>query len=76
VCYSDQGLRADPDLAGRVTLALTVDAAGAVSAADVTDRTWQGAGATAAEGCILERVRGWRFTSGAGRYELSFSFTR
>lgn len=78
VCYAERGLRADAGLAGRVTLAITVAATGAVSDAEVRDRSWAGAGAEAAERCILQRVRGWRLGSagGEGRYELSFSFTR
>jgi len=78
VCYVERGLRADPELAGRVTLAITVSAAGTVSDAEVRDRSWSGAGADAAERCILQRVRAWRLAAagGEGRHELSFSFTR
>ncbi|CAA9351237.1 MAG: hypothetical protein AVDCRST_MAG11-3522, partial [uncultured Gemmatimonadaceae bacterium] len=77
-CYLESGVRADPALAGSVTLTVAIDAAGAVGAADVTGRSWGGEGAAAAERCILEKVRGWRFPArgGGGSYEFSFSFTR
>ena len=77
-CYVESGLRADPALAGSVTLAVALDGAGAVTSVNVAKRSWAGEGATAAEGCILQKVRGWRFPvrEGGGTYEFSFSFTR
>jgi hypothetical protein len=77
-CYVESGLRVDPALAGSVTLAVTIEPSGAVTAAGVAQRSWSGEGASAAETCILQKVRGWRFPArgGGGSYEFSFSFTR
>ena len=74
----EQGLRADPTLAGSVTLAVTLAEGGRVTGAAITRRSWSGPGAAAAEACILERVRAWELppAGAAGRYDFSFSFTR
>ena len=78
-CYDEYGLKVNPDLAGSVTVALTMTASGSVTNAKVTRRTWSGPGASEAEGCILEKARAWQFppaSSGAGTFEFSFNFSR
>ena len=78
-CYNEYGLKVNPALAGSVTTSITLTPAGAVTGVDVTNRTWSGAGASEAERCIAEKVRGWRFPAsdaGGGTYAFSFSFTR
>jgi hypothetical protein len=78
-CYVEYGLKTDPGLAGSVTLALTLNAGGNVTNANLTRRTWSGESATSTEGCILEKARAWRFAaspSGAGTFEFSFNFTK
>jgi hypothetical protein len=78
-CYDEYGLKVNPDLAGSVTVALTLTATGSVSAAKVSRRTWSGPGASAAEGCILQKAAAWQFpssSSGAGTFEFSFNFSR
>jgi hypothetical protein len=78
-CYDEYGLKVNPDLAGSVTVALTLTASGAVTNAIVSRRTWSGPGASAAEGCILDKARAWRFpsaSSGAGTFEFSFNFSK
>jgi hypothetical protein len=77
-CYQEYGLKANPSLAGSVTLALTIDVAGTITGVTIPQRTWAGSGVSATEGCILDKVRAWRFPSaagGAGTYEFSFNFT-
>jgi hypothetical protein len=78
-CYDEFGLKVNPNLAGSVTMALTLTVAGAVTNAQITGRTWSGPGSDAAEQCILQRARAWKFSSspsGAGTFEFSFNFTR
>lgn len=77
-CYTESGLRVDPELAGTVTVAVTLAAGGSVTAAEITARSWSGDGARAAETCILQKVRGWSLPARgtAGTYDFSFSFTR
>lgn len=78
-CYDEYGLKVNPDLAGSVTVALTLTAGGSVTTATVSRRTWSGPGAAPAESCILEKARAWQFpsaSSGAGTFEFSFNFSR
>jgi hypothetical protein len=79
-CYDEYGLKVNPDLAGSVTVALTLSASGTVMQAKVTRRTWSGPGSGPAEGCILEKARNWQFppagSGGVGTFEFSFNFSR
>jgi hypothetical protein len=78
-CYVEQGLKVNPNLAGTITVAITMTGSGSVTDADVTNRTWSGAGASPAESCILSKIRSWRFPAsdaGGGTYSFPFNFTR
>jgi hypothetical protein len=79
-CYQEQGLALNPNLAGSVHVDVTLDAAGAVSDARVTSRTWSGAGTAETERCIVSRVKTWSFPasakSGAESYAFSFIFNK
>jgi hypothetical protein len=79
-CYRDVGLPLNAQLAGSVNVAITMDAAGAVTEARVATRTWSGAGVPDTEACILQRVRGWSFPAsskgGDETYAFSFIFNR
>lgn len=79
-CYRDVGLPINPNLAGSLSVAITLDAAGAVSEARVATRSWSGAGVPETEACVLQRVRGWEFPasakSGPETYAFSFIFSR
>lgn len=79
-CYADVGLGANPALAGSVRVTVTLDATGAVGDAQVTNRTWSGAGVAETESCVLQRVRTWAFPAsskgGAESYGFSFIFNR
>jgi hypothetical protein len=77
-CYQENGLKVNPNLAGTVTVAITLTGAGNVTGARVTNRTWSGPGASQAESCILARIRSWRFPSseaGGGTFSFPFNFT-
>jgi hypothetical protein len=77
-CY-EESLKANPGLAGAVTVAISLSPTGSIARADVTRRTWKGAGAAEAESCMLQKIRGWRFSGSAGSggtYAFPFSFTR
>ena len=79
-CYVEYGLKANPNLAGTINIAITITGTGNVTGVDITNRTWGGAaGASAAESCIVGRIRSWRFPSsdlGGGTYGFPFNFTR
>ena len=79
-CYQEQGLLLNPALAGSIGVEVTIAPDGAVAAARVTERTWTGAGVAEAEGCILQRLRGWEFpvssAKGNETYRFSFVFNK
>ena len=79
-CYRDVGLPINANLAGSLSVAITIDASGAVSDAKVATRSWSGAAVAETEACVLQRVRGWEFPpsakSGAETYAFSFLFSR
>jgi hypothetical protein len=77
-CYQEYGLKVNPRLAGSVSINIAVAGNGAVSGANISRRTWSGAGASEAESCIQSRIRGWRFptsSTGEGTYGFSFNFS-
>jgi hypothetical protein len=78
-CYQEYGLKVNPGLAGKVNVAITLTGAGNVTGVDITGRSWGGEGASEAEQCIRQRIRGWRFPAsdrGGGTYGFTFNFTR
>jgi hypothetical protein len=78
-CYQEYGLKANPNLAGTISVAVTLTAAGSVTGVDVTNRTWSGAGVSDTEGCIRQRILAWKFPSsdqGGGTYSFSFVFSK
>ena len=77
-CYTEFGLKVNPRLAGTVTVAITMTGTGAVTGANITNRTWSGAGSSEAESCIRSRIRSWKFPSsdaGGGTFSFPFNFT-
>lgn len=78
-CYTENGLKVNPSLAGTVNVAVTLTGAGTVTGVDITNRTWSGAGASETEACIKQKILGWRFPSsdqGGGTYSFSFVFSK
>lgn len=78
-CYVEYGLKANPNLAGTINVAITLAGSGNVTGVEITSRTWGGAGASAAESCITSRIRSWNFPSsslGGGTYGFPFNFTK
>lgn len=78
-CYVERGLKANPNLAGTINVAITMTGSGNVTGVDITSRTWGGAGASEAESCIVDKIRSWKFPSsdaGGGTYGFPFNFTR
>ncbi|WP_370459028.1 TonB family protein [Aggregicoccus sp. 17bor-14] len=61
-CYESE-LNKQPDLKGKVAVAFTIDPMGGVSEADVTETTL---GSSAAEQCMLSRIRRWKFPEPKG----------
>lgn len=78
-CYVEHGLKVNPSLAGTINVAITMTGSGSVTDVDVTSRTWGGNGSSAAEQCIVQRIRSWKFPpspAGGGTYSFPFNFTR
>ncbi|QRK06892.1 AgmX/PglI C-terminal domain-containing protein [Archangium violaceum] len=61
-CYETE-LNKNPSLAGKVAVAFTIDPAGGVSEANVTETTLNN---SAAENCMLSRIRRWKFPEPKG----------
>ncbi|PTL85486.1 AgmX/PglI C-terminal domain-containing protein [Vitiosangium sp. GDMCC 1.1324] len=61
-CYETE-LNKNPSLAGKVAVAFTIDPAGGVSEANVTETTLN---SSAAEACMLSRIRRWKFPEPKG----------
>lgn len=78
-CYQERGLKVNPNLAGTITVAITLTGSGNVTGVDVTNSTMSGAGASETQSCIRSRIRSWKFPSssaGGGTYAFPFNFTR
>ncbi|MFE8598180.1 AgmX/PglI C-terminal domain-containing protein [Archangium violaceum] len=61
-CYETE-LNKNPSLAGKVAVAFTIDPAGGVSEANVTETTLN---SSSAENCMLSRIRRWKFPEPKG----------
>ena len=79
-CYEESGLKANPELAGRLTLEVTLEASGRVAAATATERAWTGGeGGEAVERCLVEKVKGWTFPApgeGGATHEIPLEFRK
>jgi hypothetical protein len=78
-CYQEYGLKANPALAGTVTVAISLTGSGDVTGVNITNRTWSGPGASEAESCIRSKIESWRFPAsdaGGGTYSFPFNFTK
>jgi hypothetical protein len=69
-CYESE-LNKTPELAGKVTVAWTIDGTGAVSIAQVAE---SGLRNEAVENCIVQRVKSWKFPEPQGGQEVSITF--
>jgi hypothetical protein len=78
-CYTQLGLKYNPDLKGEITVKLLLASDGTVQDAAVTKRTWQGISAGEVESCVRALARDWTFASTDativdGAKLLTFSF--
>jgi hypothetical protein len=78
-CYTQLGLKYNPDLVGEITVRLQLGAGGAVQDATVTKRSWQGISAGEVESCVRALAHDWRFAAtdpatAAGMALLTFRF--
>lgn len=69
-CYERQ-LSASPDLFGKVAVRFTIGPSGAVETQAIGDTTLKNA---AVEGCILNKVAGWRFPAPSGGTKVMVSY--
>jgi TonB family protein len=69
-CY-EQELQKTPTLGGKVAVAWTIDPAGSVSEANVSESS---IGNANVESCIVQRIRRWKFPepSGGGVVNVTF----
>ena len=69
-CY-EQELQKAPDLNGKVAVLFTIDPAGAIAEANVSESTL---GNNNAENCMLSRIRRWKFPEPAGGGVVTVTF--
>lgn len=69
-CY-EQGLQADPALAGRVAVDFTINGSGTVTVASVGSTTL---GSKQVEDCILMRLKTWKFPLPEGGTDVKVSY--
>jgi hypothetical protein len=62
-CYTQLGLKYNPDLKGEITVKVVVSGEGAVQDAVVTKRSWQGISAGEVEACVRALAHDWTFAS-------------
>lgn len=79
-CY-EETRATNPELAGSATIGVLLAPDGTVTRVDVLRRSWQGSGADKVEGCVLAKVRNWKFPavdagSATRPYSFSTVFTR
>ena len=78
-CYTQLGLKYNPDLKGEITVKLSLRTDGGVDEAVVTKRNWQGISAGEVEACVRALAHDWTFASNDpsvtdGAKVLTFSF--
>jgi len=78
-CYTQLGLKYNPDLKGEITVKLSLRTDGAVEDAVVVKRSWQGISAGEVESCVRALAHDWTFPSNDpsvadGAKSLTFSF--
>jgi TonB family protein len=69
-CY-EQELQKNPSLAGKVAVAWTIDPSGGVSEANVSESS---IGNANVEGCIVQRIRRWKFPEPQGGGIVNVTF--
>jgi hypothetical protein len=79
-CYTQLGLKYNPELKGEITVRLSLRPDGGVDEAVVTKRSWQGISAGEVEACVRALAHDWTFASNDpsvsnGAKILTFSFT-
>jgi hypothetical protein len=78
-CYTEQGLKVNPNLAGSIRVSITLTGSGSVTGVDAQPGTMSGAGTSEVTSCIEGKVRSWKFPAseaGGGTYAFPFSFTK
>lgn len=74
-CYTERGLRPDRSLRGEVTLLVRLDSGGRAANIEVSERTWSGSAAAAAEECMMQKIRRWALVGSApGTYRIRLRF--
>ena len=77
-CYTEYGLRVDPNLAGQIVVRIVIQQTGTVSDVTIAHRSWSGRAADEVESCIRKRVASWQFPSAerASTHEIQLIFGR
>src|SRR5205085_6603134 len=78
-CFTQLGLKYNPDLKGAITVKLSLRSDGTVDDAVVTKRSWQGISAGEVESCVRALAHDWTFSPSdpavtSGAKVVTFSF--
>jgi hypothetical protein len=79
LCYTDFGLKENHDLAGTVTVRVSIRSTGEVAAVEIPQHHWSGAaGVAPVEACIRTKVRSWLFPAASlgSSHEFRLIFTQ
>jgi len=69
-CYEEQ-LKSNPDIAGKIEVTWTVQSDGSVTGVSVASNT---TGNSDLEGCIIRRIKRWKFPEGEDEFEITYPF--
>jgi hypothetical protein len=73
-CYEETRAK-NPGLAGSATIGVLLASDGPVTRVDVLRRSWEGNGADQVEGCVIAKVRSWKFPADASAATRPYSFS-
>jgi hypothetical protein len=73
-CYEETRAK-NPGLAGSATIGVLLASDGTVTRVDVLRRSWEGNGADQVEGCVIAKVRSWKFPADASAATRPYSFS-
>jgi hypothetical protein len=79
MCYTEDGLKANPALSGSIVVRVAIRNTGDVSAVEIPQHSWSATeGAAAVEACVRGRVKGWAFppAGSASSHDFKVLFTQ
>jgi hypothetical protein len=79
LCYTDFGIKQNHELAGTVTVRVSISSTGEVAAVEIPQHHWSSAaGVAPVEACIRSKVRSWLFPAASlgSSHEFRLIFTQ